>query len=429
MLTPLKGLTQPKLLYWYWQKILSFYHKDYVIVLYKFYYATVIMLKKQYQNDIWDSQFRIAWIRLARSQNVGSRTFFELLRIFKTPEEALSNIPKLAERGGRRGAIIIPSKRMAEQEMEQCKNFGSSMILACDQGYPELLLEISDPPPIITTKGITELLKSKKIAIVGTRNASINYCNFAKTLANGLASNGYIVTSGLAKGIDASAHLGSINYGTIGVIAGGINHIYPEENRAIYEMLYKNGLIISEQAFGKVPLAKYFPQRNRIISGLCYGVVIIEAAKKSGTLITAKFALDQGREVFAVPGFPMDPRAKGTNYLIKQGAILVEDVNDVLREMNNIAYKKQEWNDNGGKFFFNNNAIDIDEKELNKYRTILISRLSYSPVGIEELTKSLSIPFNFISLLILELELAGRVERRPDNSICLISNMEYNDLL
>ncbi|CAL7961474.1 DNA processing protein [Alphaproteobacteria bacterium] len=373
--------------------------------------------------NINDSKFRLSWMQLARSHNVGARTFAELLKIFKTPQIALKNLPELAKRGGRKEGITIAPISEIEKELEMTEKFNAKLILACDRHYPELLLQIADPPPILIAKGDTGFLARHKVAIVGARQASTNGYNFALQLAHDISAKGYVIASGLAKGIDAAAHLGSIEFGTIGIIACGIDQIYPGENKNLYHMLYKQGLVLSEYKIGQLPLSRHFPQRNRVISGLCYGVVIVEAAVKSGTLITARFALEQGREVFAVPGSPFDPRYQGTNALIKQGAILVENADDVLYELetiiqrsSNICMEKKQ------RLLFESEGKRLpSEQELNKFREILLTKLSFSPVSLEAVLADLQIPISILDLLVLELELAGRLERRYGNSVCLIA--------
>jgi len=227
--------------------------------------------------------------------------------------------------------------------MEDSQKYGAKIVYYKENIYPESLKQIHDFPPIITILGNKELLLSEnKISIVGSRNSSINSSRFSYKIAKEFGESGFSVVSGLARGVDAQAHMGSIDSGTIGVIAGGIDNIYPLENKKLYEYMRERGLIISENAFGVVPQAKNFPQRNRIVSGLSKALVVVEASLKSGSLITANFALEQGREVFSVPGFPMDPRYSGTNALIKQGAYLFERSDDVLnvQKMKEILYKR-----------------------------------------------------------------------------------------
>jgi len=365
---------------------------------------------------------KIAWLRLARTRNIGARTFFDLLRMFVTPEAALEQLPNMAKRGGAK-KFTVASIDQIEREIDYSERFKAKIILLCEDEYPFLLRQIFDPPPVIVVRGDVSLLEKKQIAIVGARNASTNGCIMAKRLAQDLSRGGYVITSGLAKGIDASAHAGALACGTIGVIAGGIDHVYPKENEWIYKLLYEKGLVVTEQAISQLPIAKYFPQRNRIIAGMSQAIVIVEAAKKSGTLITARLGLEYGREVFAVPGSPLDLRYQGTNGLIKQGAVLVEDAEDVLREMvTNTKFQEGTACAESGSSFSPAKQRVPTESELEKYRGTVLNKLSFSPVYLEDLIEDLAkVPTKIIHLLLLELELAGRIERTSGNRITLIA--------
>ncbi len=371
--------------------------------------------------DIRDYRFRLDWLRLIRTKNIGARTFIELLNVFGDVQAALEHLPELARKGGNKEGIKLATVKEVELELERCRKFGAKVILACDDNYPPLLAQIIDFPPVITVKGNVDLLNKEKVAIVGARNASTNGCNFARNLANELGNQGYIITSGLAKGIDAAAHSGSLSHGTIAVIAGGIDNIYPKENSDLYNLMYEKGLVITEHAIGQSPIAKHFPQRNRIISGLSLGVVVVEAAKRSGTLITARFALEHGREVFAVPGFPGDPRCHGTNGLLKEGAILIESAQDVIEELN-FKRKPEDYICAEKKQDFVEAPLTLpSEIELAKYRNIILSKLSFSPTKIDHIIRDLpDLPYKILTLLLLELELAGKIERTYGNYISLI---------
>ena len=289
------------------------------------------------------------------------------------------------------------------------------------------MLEIYDPPPILSYKGNINLLNNNKcVAIVGARNASANGRSFAHKIANDIVEQGYVTVSGLARGIDSAVHQATISK-TIGVIAGGIDHIYPPENKKLFENLEKEGLIIAELPVGSTPLGKHFPQRNRIISGLSLGVVVVEASLKSGSLITARFALEQNREIFAVPGFPLDPRCQGTNKLIRQGAHLIESVNDIVTNLPQYEefIKKEE------SLFKDFAELDVDFKTINtkyvkepseKERTLVISLLSAVPIDFDYLERETKLPLPILYTIILELELAGRVERHYGNRVSLVYN-------
>ena len=276
---------------------------------------------------------RLDWLRLARSENVGPITFFALLARFGSPAAVLDALPALARRGGRRRPIKVCSRAKAERELEALTALGGRLIARGEPAYPQPLAAIDDPPPVIALRGRADLLATDCIAVVGARNASANGLHFAEQLAADLGAAGLTVVSGMARGIDARAHAGALPTGTVAVMGGGIDVLYPKENRSLFEQLLSKGAVISEAPLGTVPMGRHFPRRNRIIAGLCRGVVIVEGAARSGSLITARLALEQGREVMAVPGSPLDPRASGPNRLIRQGATLVENADHVLEAL------------------------------------------------------------------------------------------------
>ena len=272
---------------------------------------------------------RLDWLRLYRSENVGPRTFQSLLNRFGGAAAALEALPEmLKQKGGR--TITLCSVADAEREIETCMRNKSRFIAKGEPDYPAALAAIDAGPPLIAVKGRVEALNLPSVAIVGSRNASAVGLKMTERLAVGLNDAGFAVVSGLARGIDTRAHQTSLDFGTIAVLAGGLDRPYPPENLALLDALCERGAVIAEMPFGWEPRGRDFPRRNRIISGLSYGTIIVEAARKSGSLITARFALEQNREVFAVPGSPLDPRAEGTNDLIRQGATLVTGAGDVL---------------------------------------------------------------------------------------------------
>ena len=273
---------------------------------------------------------RIDRLRLIRSENIGPVSFRQLLNRYGAATTALDALPDLARRGGRRKALRIATVANAEQEMEAVVALGGRHIFIGEPDYPLPLAQISDAPPALSLLGRSDMLAKPTIGIVGARNASTNGKRFAEALARTLAKGGIVVASGLARGIDAAAHTGALAGDTVAVVAGGADVIYPKENTTLYESIRKHGAILSEMPPGTEPTARHFPNRNRIISGLSLGVVVVEAALRSGSLITARQAGEQGREVFAVPGFPLDPRARGTNDLIRNGATLIESADDIL---------------------------------------------------------------------------------------------------
>lgn len=367
-------------------------------------------------------QERFAALQLIRSENIGIRTFFSLIEIFGNPIEALKKLPSFIQSRPSSKKIKICTKEMAEEEIYNSQKYGARVIYYKDDLYPESLKQIHDFPPILTILGNNDsLLARSKISIVGSRNSSINSTRFSYKIAKEFGERGFAIVSGLARGVDANAHLGSIESGTVAVIAGGIDNIYPLENKKLYQDIRDKGLIVSENAFGVTPQSKNFPQRNRIVSGLSKSLVVIEASLKSGSLITANFALEQGREVFAVPGFPMDSRYSGTNFLIKQGAYLFEKCEDVLNVMNErnivqkdlLAYKYNNDIDKTG-------ALEkFSEKDLDATKELILSKLSVTPISLDDLLGGAEVTRKVALLSIVELELENIVSR-VGNHISLV---------
>ena len=302
---------------------------------------------------------RLDWLRLARSENVGPATFRRLIQRFGSAKLALERLPDLARLGGQRAYRPFPLKA-AEQELARLANLKARAIAWVEPDYPAALRAVEDSPPIFTARGRFDLLtRSRQVALVGARNASANGRRFANDMARELSATGMTVVSGMARGIDGAAHLGALTGpgSTIAVLAGGVDVLYPPEHEVLFERLADEGLIVAEMPPGTEPGARLFPRRNRIISGLSLGTVVIESALKSGSLITARFANEQGREVMAVPGSPLDPRCRGTNRLIREGALLVEDAGQVLEAIGGIMNLKTRLPEN-----FNSNAQDIDSE-------------------------------------------------------------------
>lgn len=285
--------------------------------------------------------------------------------------------------------------------------------------YPDALKNISDAPPLLSCLGHLHLANKSTVGIVGARNASVNGRRFAEVLATKIGAHNHVIASGLARGIDTSAHKGSIATGTIAAIAGGVDIIYPPENEALYNQIKEQGLIISEAPLGATPQARHFPRRNRIISGLSKGVIIIEAAIKSGSLITAHNALEQGREVFAVPGSPLDPRCHGPNNLIKDGAIVVTRAEDVLSHLESLDAIS--LNDQPMAPYKSISMKAISEEMVENQRQHVISLLSYEPAPIDEIARELEISAGIVMAVLLELELAGRIERHPGGKVSLLA--------
>ena len=276
-----------------------------------------------------DDAERLDWLRLIRSENVGPRTFATLLGRYGTAGAALAALPALARKGGGR-AIAVCSEAEAEAEWLRARRLNVRFVALCEAAYPEALRAIDAPPPLLAVAGRLEVLARPIVGMVGSRNASATGLILAERLARGLAEAGYVVASGLARGIDAKAHMATLETGTVAVLAGGHTQIYPSEHEGLARRICEAGALISEMPLGWEPRARDFPRRNRIVAGLGLGVVVVEAGRRSGSLITARFANEQGREVFAVPGSPLDPRSEGTNDLIRQGATLCASAEDVV---------------------------------------------------------------------------------------------------
>lgn len=359
------------------------------------------------------------WLRLFRCENVGPISFFSLLRRFGTARAALDALPDLVRRGGCRRPVKICRLEEVERELEAAAVIDARVIACCEPEYPSLLLEIVDVPPLIYVRGNVDLLARSMVGIVGSRNASLNGRKLARGLAEDLGRSSIVIASGLARGIDTAAHLGALETGTVAVVAGGVDVIYPDENRDLYNEISSRGVMISEIAPGVRPQASHFPRRNRLISGLALGVVVVEASVHSGSLITARLALEQGREVFAVPGSPLDPRARGTNDLIRQGAILTESAADVRRAFDEMIAPVSAAPltvDAEPEVCDDTNAISEEAA-----RRTLVQTLSPTPVTVDEIIRTCQLSPAVVTTVLLELELAGRLERHPGNKVSLIA--------
>lgn len=357
---------------------------------------------------------RCDWLRLSRTENVGPITFRQLLRRFGSARGALDVLPAMAQRGGKKN-FKSPSAAEINDEIAKTYKLGAKIIAWCEPDYPEALAAIEDAPPLITTRGHTHLLHKRCIGIVGARNASLNGRKMAETLARGLGQQDIVIASGLARGIDTAAHQASLTTGTVAVVAGGVDVVYPQDNQALYDQIAASGCIVSDMPLGIEPFAKLFPRRNRIISGLSLGIVVVEAALQSGSLITARMALDQGREVFAVPGSPLDPRCNGTNDLIRQGAVLTEKAADILTHIHALPRLLAEPPGDGF-----DGTPPLAEATLIAAREEILEHLSPAPILIDELLRHCPLPQPLILTVLLELELAGQVERQAGNKVALV---------
>jgi DNA processing protein len=357
---------------------------------------------------------KLDWLRLLRCEGVGPVTFFHLVRFYGSAAKALEALPELARRSGRKQAIRIATRAEAEREIVATTRAGAQFLAWLEPDYPMPLAAIEDAPPLITIRGDASQVSRRCIGVVGARNASANGRAFAESLARDLGQAGFVIVSGLARGIDAAAHKGGLTTGTVAALAGGIDVCYPPEHRALYDAIAEHGALIAELPPGTEPLARHFPRRNRIISGLAEGVVIVEAALRSGSLITARLAADQGREVFAVPGSPLDPRCHGSNNLIRHGAALTENADDVLRGLGEQRVERK-------IAALGEPALDplpaLAESDAEKARALVFEHLSPSPTPVDQLVRQTELPPAAVASILLELELAGRIERHPGNRV------------
>ena len=396
-------------------------------------------------------QQRLDWLRLIRSENVGPRTFRALINRYGSAGEALYALPDHAKKVGRL-ALKIASLSDVEDEMARIHQLGAHLIAMGEKDYPPLLMQTPDAPPLISVRGCVRALQKPMIAIVGSRNASASGMKWTQNFARDLGEAGFIVVSGLARGIDTAAHQVTLQTGTIGVLAGGLDRPYPYQNIPLLEKMLEHGAVISEMPINWEARGRDFPRRNRIVSGVSYGVVVVEAALKSGSLITARFANEQGRDVFAVPGSPLDQRAEGTNDLLKQGATLCTNAYDVIKavtpqlEREPIPYSLYNlgaFEEEGGTFKncywdeldrfdahitahqpvldqAHHARLDVDAAP-HEQRQNLINALSMQPTHIDDLARHADVSVRYAQTVLLELELSGQVERHFGGAISLKS--------
>src|ERR1700722_8699192 len=368
--------------------------------------------KTSITTNLTDAQ-RIDWLRLIRSDRVGPHTFRSLVNHFGSASAALDRLPDLARRGGASRPGRICSEADARAELAASEKLGVRLIAPGEAGYPPRLAALDDAPPLLGVRGALDVLMRPAIAIVGSRNASGAGLKFAGTLARDLGEAGFVIASGLARGIDQAAHRASISSGTVAVLAGGHDRIYPPEHEDLLaQIIETGGAAISEMPLGHVPRARDFPRRNRLISGVAIGVVVVEAALRSGSLITARIAAEQGREVFAVPGSPLDPRAAGTNDLIKQGATLTTEASDVIDAVEPIMGRPIELGEPDDDPL----ASEPDASD----RARIVNLLGPTPVLLDDLIRMAEASPAIVRTVLLELELAGRLERHGGGLVSLI---------
>ncbi|MFC5755769.1 DNA-processing protein DprA [Rhizobium sp. GCM10022189] len=360
---------------------------------------------------------RIAWLRLIRSDNVGPATFRDLINHFGSAEAALAMLPDLSARGGATRSIRIATEAEAHRELEAAQRFGARFVGIGEPDYPQALRQIDGAPPLLAVKGDLSVLNRPAVGIVGSRNASISGAKFAAMIARDCGRAGYAVVSGLARGIDTAAHRASLDTGTIAALAGGLDQPYPPENVGLLEQIWNgNGLAVSEMPFGWEPRARDFPRRNRLIAGISLGVAIVEAAVRSGSLITARMAGEFGRLVFAVPGSPLDPRCHGTNGLLKEGATIVtspEDIVEALAPLSQpdlFSLPSAEEPKREARI-----ALPPDETD----RALVIDALGPTPVEVDDIIRHTGLAASAVYLVLLELDMAGRLHRHAGGLISI----------
>jgi len=346
------------------------------------------------------------WLTLARTENVGPVTFDQLIQRFGSATKALEALPDLARRGGR--TIKLASQAAIDKELADGAALGAQLLASCEDTFPQALAALDPPPPVIWARGQAALLARPAVAVVGARVASAAGQQFARGLAAELGQAGYIVVSGMARGIDAAAHQGSLTTGTLAVLGGGIDDIYPAEHAGLYHQIAESGCVVSENEPGRTAVARDFPRRNRIIAGLARAVVVVEAELRSGSLITARLAAEQGRDVLAVPGSPLDPRARGTNDLIRQGAAICEGVDDVLRALETLQDLREP-----GPPTWRGEPAEPDDA----LRREVAALLSPTPVSRDEIVRAAKAPPAAVFAALVELSLAGRCELLPGGMV------------
>jgi len=364
--------------------------------------------------EILTDEERLARLRLIRATSIGPATFWPLIERYGSARRAIEALPTLTRKSPKARPVVLLPAADAKRELEETQRHGARIVAHGEPDYPETLGHLDVPPPIVTIMGDAAVLNRTIVAIVGARNASALGQRFAREIARDLGAAGIAIASGLARGIDTAAHKGSLKTGTIAVMAGGIDVIYPPENEGLFKDIVVDGAAISEMPFGQQPTAQHFPRRNRIISGLARGVVVVEATLNSGSLITARLAGEQGRDVFAVPGSPLDPRAKGTNGLIRQGAILTENAEDVLSHLSPHLFAPAPERASKRPA-----AAPLTPENTDALQAEILRRLGPAPVEIDELVRLLGASAAEVSAALLDLEFAGALTRHPGQKVSL----------
>jgi DNA processing protein len=368
--------------------------------------------------DLSESE-RLDWLQLIRTETIGPVTFFRLLARFKSAGAALAALPRLAQQAGRKSPLKPFPREEAARELALARGCGARLIALCESDYPAALAAIPDPPPLLYARGHASLLARPAVAVIGARNASAVGRKMARLLAEGLGAEDVIVVSGLARGIDGAAHEAALATGTIAAVAGGIDVVYPPEHAELMTAIAERGLLVSEQPPGVQPTARDFPKRNRLISGLSRGVVVVEAAARSGTLITARFALEQGREVFAVPGSPLDPRCQGANRLLRDGATLVEGPADILEALAGQLRRAEEPDRAPFDEARPAEADPYTDADATRARALVREALSFTPIHRDELLRDIDAPAGLIIDALVDLVLSGAAEEHSGGRFSL----------
>jgi DNA processing protein len=357
---------------------------------------------------------RLAALRLIRSDNIGPATFRELLKHYGSAEAALAAVPELSRRGGYRRTIRLCAREEAEAELARARSNGAQPLFVGEAQYPTALAALDAPPPMLYVKGDIALLQRPTIAIVGARQCSAAGAKLARMFASEIGRAGFVIASGLARGIDGMAHQAALDTGTIAVLAGGLDNVYPPEHEALQRAIGERGCLVSEMTFGFAPRGQDFPRRNRIVSGLSLGVVIVEAARRSGSLVTARLAAEQGREVFAIPGHPLDPRAEGTNKLLKSGATLVTEPDDVLSALTPLTRAP-------ARQLREEDTLPAEMPPLlsERDRDRIVAALGPAPIDIDSLVRGTGLTIRSVQVALIELALAGRIERHGSGLVSL----------
>ncbi|MBC2885432.1 DNA-protecting protein DprA [Ochrobactrum sp. CM-21-5] len=378
---------------------------------------------------------RLNWLRLIRTDHIGAVTFRDLILFCGSASNAIERLPELNIRGGSARPLRITPVEDAERELEAIERMGARLVGMGEPDYPQQLKNCEAPPPLVIVKGDASIFRKPPVAIVGSRNASLAGARFAERLAHGLGEVGFAIISGLARGIDAAAHRASITSGTVAVLAGGLDRPYPSENLPLYRAIPEHGgALITEMPIGAEPRSRDFPRRNRIIAGLSLGLIVVEAAERSGSLISARMAGEMGRTVFAVPGSPLDPRARGTNLLLKQGATLVTTPDDVIETLSSLIRPDISVRIAEQSNFLNQideepdhlPAMNIPTMSTDRERDRVLDALGPVAVDIDTLVRHTGVEPGSIQLILLELDLAGRLVRYPGNQVALTPDGELS---